>query len=113
VIGYAGAPVLGDTTFAPTLAHATPAVPALLLANFTRTDLPLSAACTVHPTLPAISLQGLTTANGMAAMPVPVPSATSLIGLDLYFQWAVLDPLGAFANLLAFSDGLRVRIGKS
>ena len=86
---------------------------AVLAAADTRTDLLLPGGCTVYPTLPAITLAAPTSPSGGASMPVPVPPNPALVGTNLVFQWAALDPNGAFANLLSFSDGLRIRIGRS
>jgi ELWxxDGT repeat protein len=112
-IGYAGVPALGDGTFALTVAGALAVTPAILAAADTRTDVPLPGGCTVYPTLPPITLGTLTSPLGVGAIGVPVPPTPALVGATLFFQWAVLDPNGAFANLLAFSDGLRIRVGKS
>jgi hypothetical protein len=34
-----------------------------------------------------------------------------LLGLDVYFQYAVFDPAGAFAGALSLSNGLRAQVG--
>ena len=38
-------------------------------------------------------------------------ASPALLGLDLYFQYAVFDPAGAFVGTLALSNGLRVQVG--
>ncbi|MCA9322292.1 MAG: HYR domain-containing protein, partial [Planctomycetes bacterium] len=52
-------------------------------------------------------------APGMSSFSFGVPAASMMIpsGLELYFQYAVFDSMGAFNSSLAFTAGLRVRLG--
>lgn len=59
-----------------------------------------------------VSWVRFTTAAGTAAVAIPVPPPTpDLIGVSLYFQWAVIDPEGDLLDQIALSQGLKVRIG--
>lgn len=45
-------------------------------------------------------------------VPVQLPNTVRLFGAQLVLQWATIGPAGPFLNLAAFSDPLRVRVGK-
>ena len=47
---------------------------------------------------------------GAGSAPLPIPAVPTLVGSNLFFQWAVLDPAGPFLGL-ALSGGLQIQIG--
>ncbi len=49
--------------------------------------------------------------TGAFAAPFPIPADPSFLGLEVFFQWGVFDPLGQIFGGFAASDGLQVRIG--
>lgn len=53
----------------------------------------------------------LTTPNGTARTPFPVPANQALNGLQFFAQYVVLDPAGPLFGDFALSDGLWLRLG--
>jgi hypothetical protein len=49
--------------------------------------------------------------NGRVVIPISVPNAVGLVGLDVYWQGVIIDPQGSFANNFAFTNGLRTMVG--
>lgn len=65
--------------------------------------------------LPQIDLvwTAFTDATGDARVVVPVPAApTTLAGLELWFQWVILDVEGRLGMFLSATEGLRLKIGR-
>jgi hypothetical protein len=65
--------------------------------------------------LPGIDLvwTAFTDVAGDAHVVVPVPpTPATLSGLELWFQWVVLDPEGQLGEFLAATEGLRLRVGR-
>jgi hypothetical protein len=54
---------------------------------------------------------GVADARGALDLTLPIPNLASLGGRDVFAQGVVVDPLGAFLGLLAFSAGVRVTLG--
>ena len=95
-----GAPTLGNLAFGLQVTNAIPAAPAFLAVGLAPTSVPLLG-CTflVNPIAVLSSSAG-------AIVPVPVNCDPGLVGLSLFFQWAVFDV--AAPQQLAFSNGLQV-----
>ena len=104
-------PVQPSATFGVQLADARPFAPALLLFTGDPDDLDLGGGCTMLIALPAASTLRFTDGLGADAFVFGVPASPALLGFDLYFQYAVFDPAGAFTGILALSNGLRVQVG--
>ncbi|MFO1077018.1 MAG: hypothetical protein U1E73_04745 [Planctomycetota bacterium] len=66
--------------------------------------------CSLIPPDPIITTIRVTTPTGTDSFPVVFP-ATLPGGIPVMFQWAVLDPNGAFANLASMSNGLLIVTG--
>lgn len=66
--------------------------------------------CTLQLGPPVTTIVGVPNAGGFASQPIPVPPLAGLIGTQLWFQAAVLQPLSASGVTL--SPALRVRIGE-
>jgi hypothetical protein len=110
-IGALNDPVLDATDFAVTLAQARSFAPSVLLFAFDDAAIDLGAGCTLLVLPPLTAIVRFANGSGSATEPLYIPNDPVLVGFDAYFQWAVFDPAGAFANALALSDGLRIQIG--
>ncbi|HMQ22711.1 MAG TPA: hypothetical protein PKE00_09495, partial [Planctomycetota bacterium] len=110
-IDISGRALLG-TSFAIEARHSVVNTPAVLLPSLQRALIPLNPSCAllVDPatTIPSVTL---TDARGRASLTVPLPSRTELIGLSLFFQYAIVDVNGSYPNI-AFSDGFEVMVGR-
>lgn len=114
VVPQIATPVLataGEPAFSVDLSNALPGTPALLLFAGAAGQVPLPGGCTLWLGLPVLQFAMSTTAAGDASVAFGIPNDTAVMGVQLAVQWAVLDPQGAFANTIAFSDGLLVRVG--
>ena len=67
--------------------------------------------CVVYLASPVLTFSLVTTPRGTASLSFAVPQAPAFTGDEIYFQWAVFDPFGAYQGILAFSDALRMRVG--
>jgi ELWxxDGT repeat protein len=105
-----GAPVLGNMTFAFALNNARASAQCALLVGASPLNQPISA-CTLLVT-PSIQAGAMTTASGTASITTPIPNVAALLGGDVYSQWGVVDPNGALFNVIAVSEGARIKVGK-
>ncbi|MCA8973442.1 MAG: hypothetical protein KDC98_01910 [Planctomycetes bacterium] len=98
------APLMGSTGIAGTnsftfeLSRARANAATVLYGGFSRTTssagpLPfdIGGGCAIQAAPDAVS-SFVVSSTGQASAPYPIPSAAAFFGLDLYFQWAVLDP---------------------
>jgi hypothetical protein len=109
-----GDPIVGGTLFAINLLDARSTTPAVLLLNFARADLAIGNGCTLYPASPAIGLQALTNFGGQAFLGFALPPNPSLLGAEMFGQWAVADLGGAAGpGLAALTRGLRLVFGDS
>ena len=70
--------------------------------------------CTFYPSLtPTINVNTSTDGTGASSVALPVPPGPWNIGVQLYFQWVVIDIGGPLFNVASTSDALRIRIGGS
>lgn len=113
VIGSSGGlPVLGSNTFAVTLSQALNNALAGLVFSFSCNNLPIGG-CTIYVGLPsATTVIAFADNAGNATVPLSIPNVVSLLSVDVFAQWAVFDPNGTYANVLAFSPGLHIQIGQ-
>ncbi|MGA1524696.1 MAG: LamG-like jellyroll fold domain-containing protein, partial [Planctomycetota bacterium] len=109
-----GDPGVGGALFAINLLGARATTPAVLLLNFVRSDLAIGNGCTLYPASPAIGLQALTNFGGQAFLGFALPPNPSLLGAQMFGQWAVADLGGAAGpGLAALTGGLRLVFGDS
>ena len=108
-----GSPVVGENGFPGHVERARARAPAALLVHTSRMDVPLGGGCTLYPSLPAFGVNLTIGPAGAASVSLPIPDTPSAIGVEIFFQYAIVDPLGAYLNLANLSDGLRIVIGKS
>lgn len=112
VIAAAGLPTVGNGGFAVTVQNALPATLAIPVAGSGQTNIPVGGGCRLLVDFPFTLLPTeFTDASGSAATAVPVPNNPSLVGANLFFQWAVLDGAGPFLDGFAVSGGLQVQVG--
>ncbi|MCB9882980.1 MAG: LamG domain-containing protein [Planctomycetes bacterium] len=110
-IGTTGLPVIG-TTSSVDLVNGCPGCPAALLLGVSRIDLALGFGCTLYPLPSGITLNTVVSGTGTASIPATIPMDRFLIGANMFAQWVVLDPNGAFGpNVASASDGLQMTVG--
>lgn len=110
-IGALGVPQLGNAAFAITCAQAMPNSITVLAASLGSTNI-LFDGCRVLVDLPiTIWSNPLTDATGHAVGPFPIPNDPTMLGDNLYFQYAVLDPIGTVLGLFTLSNGLQIQLG--
>jgi len=103
-------PKIAAATF--TLAAERGAANALTVAMLGVTQLaaPLPGGCFLYVD-PLIQLFTVTDQDGFAAINLPLPAETRLLGLDLVGQWFVVDAGGQILGLVSGSDGFRFVVG--
>jgi hypothetical protein len=107
-----GLPTLGNPGFAVTVSQALPLSLAVPVGSEGSTNIPLGSGCQLLLDFPLVLLAAAPIdALGDASTPLPIPSIPALIGSSLFFQWAVLDPLGPFLSTFSVSNGVQVQIG--
>ena len=108
-ISSLGAPFPGNMSWGVGVGNALATSASLLFINNARSDLSFGA-CTLYPALPAVTVASTTDALGAGSLTLSLANNPSWLGLELYFQWVVVDPNGAYFGLVSFSDGLRALI---
>jgi len=104
-----GDPVLGSATFAVELHRTVANAPFLLGLGAGTASAPIGAGCTVYlPQLDDTRL-GVAGPTGFARIPLPVPGASQLLGLEVSLQAGALDALAPLG--FALSDAVVARIG--
>ena len=96
-MSHSGTAQLGAPNFAFELTQAPPSALAVLFGGFSRTQstagpLPfdLGGGCEVLAA-PDAAVSFVSDAQGAVTVPYPLPNATWLVGVDIYFQWGVID----------------------
>ncbi|MFT4516133.1 MAG: hypothetical protein ACI91B_004855, partial [Planctomycetota bacterium] len=116
-ISITGLPQLG-MTYQPTVDDALPTTFALLLSGLSDQlhlglplPLPLPGAqgCDLLVAATVTEL-AITDASGNASLPIAIPSSASLVGLDVFHQWAIWDPTVNSLNIVV-SDGGKATLG--
>lgn len=111
-IAASGLPTFGNPSFAVTLSNGRPNAAAFLAIAPALSPVPLGFGCTLYlgPLLPLLPTS--TSASGAASVGFAIPmDVPPFAGLDLFFQYAVLDPFGAYFGTYALSNALRIQIG--
>jgi hypothetical protein len=110
-IAAAAAPVIG-TSVAIQLLNARPNTFGGILLAFARNDTPVGNGCTIHPLLPGFSALVGVSGAGTASVALAIPAAPTLVNLQIFAQWGVLDPAGAYGpGVAAFSGALELTLG--
>lgn len=106
-----GTVALGSPNFAFQLAQGAPSTLAVLMGGLSRTlsnqgPLPfaLGGGCAILAA-PEALVSSVTSAQGAATVPFPIPNSPSLAGFDLFFQWAVVDAASGSAYGITVSEG--------
>lgn len=55
---------------------------------------------------------GFPDGRGQSTSPQNIPNAPALLGADACYQWSILDDAGAYVGAIAFSDALRIQVGR-
>jgi hypothetical protein len=109
-----GSAVLGRT-FSWRLRDARPDAAAVMLTGPSAASMDLGAigmpGCTLHVQLAGDVLLR-TGADGAAALPMTLPNHPQLVGLQLFSQFAVLDPGASTPLPVVVSNGLETRVGE-
>jgi ELWxxDGT repeat protein len=109
--GLGGAPTLGNANFALEISNGRPNAVTALLLSPSPASIPLPP-CTLLVSLAGAQIETrLLDNNGRVVIPISVPNAVGLVGLDVYWQGVIIDPQGSFANNFAFTNGLRTMVG--
>ena len=112
VIAASGLPTIGNQSFAVTVAQALPHSLAIPVGANAPNSIALGSGCWLLLDIPLVFLPSQTTdAAGNASVGFAVPNNPALVGSSLFFQWAVLDPLGPLFGDFAVSGGLQVQVG--
>ncbi|MEM7200996.1 MAG: kelch repeat-containing protein [Planctomycetota bacterium] len=108
-----GLPRLASSSFTLDLGGAPPLAPAVIFFAAGSASVPIVSSCTALVDVGRwqghVSVN--TTTAGQAALPLRVPRAPALIGVDTFGQGAVLDPYGPWQGI-SLSNGLRLTIGE-
>jgi len=111
-IGAIGLPSLGNASFAITLANALPQAFVFQTISFAPGNIQFSSSCRQLVAYPVILGATLfTDANGFASVPFAIPNAPAYLGLNLFYQWAIVDPAGGIFGTFAASNALQVVLG--
>lgn len=109
-MGGSGTVALGSPNFAFQLTQAPPFALAVLIGGLSRTTsglgplpLPIGGSCLLLAS-PDTTNGFLTTVGGTVTMPFPIPSSPTLSGLDVFFQWAIVDAASSSPLGLTTSD---------
>ena len=103
-------PRLGNPAFGLRLTAAPPSAFALLLWNVLREGTQFGA-CTLHPSLPVLSIGFVSDAAGNAFATAPIPNDPGFLGMSLFAQWLVAAPGGPLLGLGVASDAVHVVVG--
>lgn len=107
-LSTAGLPTVGNAGFAFVLQDALPAAPAALHFSPLRGRIELPP-CIVHLLAPYTIVVTTTDASGRMTVPAPIPAVPEFVGIEMFVQSSVLDPVGP--RLLALSNALHVVLG--
>lgn len=111
VIGGAGLPSLGNTSFAITLDNALPSTFAFQLVSFVSSNIAIGN-CRQLVGFPLVTGASVfTDPAGQGAALFPIPTDPAYLGLNVFFQWGIVDPMGQVFGTFAASNGLQVRVG--
>ncbi|MCC6672437.1 MAG: hypothetical protein IT458_15340 [Planctomycetes bacterium] len=105
-------PVIG-ATLSLTVGSARPNAAFAALLGIGPAPTPIGGGCTMYLMLsPMLALSGVSDSSGTGVVPVPIPKDNGLVGGMLHAQVAVLDPAGAWHNALAFTNPMKIVVGR-
>jgi hypothetical protein len=112
VIGANGLPTVGNANFEVTVANALPLTIAVPAGSGAPNNISLGGGCRLLVDFPYVLLSAaFVDVAGNAATTMAIPNNPNLIGYNLFFQWAVLDPVGPLFGDFALSNGLQMQVG--
>jgi hypothetical protein len=103
-----GAPFLGNGTYANLLTRGRPNSAVLLFWGIGPSELDIGFGCRLHFDVFQFYFvfTGATNAAGNAVVGLPIPNDPSLFGGQAFTQADVLDPNGAYQNIVSISNGV-------
>lgn len=104
-------PRVGNLTFAIGVTGASANSFAGLFASFDVQEQQFGG-CTLWPETTGMFAATMTDGNGVASLPVPIPTLPFLAGVQLWLQWGIVRSGGPMFGLVDPSDALFVQIGK-
>ncbi len=110
VVRWHSLPKIGSATFALAVERCLPGALTVVMLGVTQLNAPLPGGCFLYVD-PLIQLFTVTDIDGFAAINLPVPPETRLLGLFLVGQWFVVDPLGQVLGFASGSEGFRFTVG--
>jgi ELWxxDGT repeat protein len=110
-ISGVGLPVIGNGSFGVRVSQALPFAPVALIIDAAQGQFPLGGGCTFYLGQPLVIVPFGTDGTGQATLPAGIPNIAALVGGNIFCQWVVLDPAGAYQGLASFTGGLRIVIG--
>ena len=111
-IGANGLPTIDNAAFEVAVSNALPLSLAVPAGAVGPNNINLGGGCRLWLDFPYVLLPAaFVDATGNAVSPLPIPNNPNLVGYNLFFQWAVLDPAGPFLGDFALSGGLQVQLG--
>jgi hypothetical protein len=111
VLTAIGVPKLGNAAFALQLSSARTNAAAALLMSEAQDNIAIGGGCALLVGAPVFSLGTVTDGAGTVSWPLPVANNPAWLGIELYTQHVVADPVGAFSGVASFSNGQLLRIG--
>jgi ELWxxDGT repeat protein len=115
VLAGKGAPKIGNTTFGLELTKARASAITVIALSAKNTNLAIGGGCrllvSLFPADAPLLEAKITDTKGVLQLPLAIPNALGLIGVNVYWQAWVIDPKGAFQSQFASSNGLRTLIG--
>jgi ELWxxDGT repeat protein len=108
-LGAQGTPFLGNASFANVVSRGLPNSTAILFYGIAPSELQLGNGCTLWFDIlqPYFVFVAGTNAAGTAVFPLPVPNDRSLVGGQAFTMADVVDPNGAYANIVSMTGGVK------
>ncbi|MEZ5966788.1 MAG: FG-GAP-like repeat-containing protein [Planctomycetota bacterium] len=103
-------PQIGAATFTLAVEHGVANALSVAMLGAVPLNAPLPGGCFLYVD-PLIQLFTVTDVDGFAAINLPIPAETRLLGLTLFGQWFVVDTGGLLLGLLSASEGFRFVVG--
>jgi hypothetical protein len=104
---------LGNASFGLRASGLAPNAATMFMCSLNAVDAPLGGSCRlfIDPATMCIGVNIPSDAGGVSTLSLAVPNDRSIEGMELAFQLVVERQGGAYANILDFTNGLKVRIG--
>jgi ELWxxDGT repeat protein len=102
-----------NTNFTLSLSNARATTPAVFVIGVGPTPLAVGGGCTLYMALtPVLAFNTMTDASGNASVTILLANDPNLLGFLAHGQTVVADPNGAWFNILAFSNAVKLVVSK-